>query len=41
MLDRGTVAEVGTHSELMKKKGLYYELVMAQRQMSKMAKESA
>ena len=41
VLDRGTVAEVGTHSELMKKKGLYYELVMAQRQMSKMAKESA
>ena len=38
VLDKGTVAEVGTHMELMKKKGLYYELVMAQRQMSKMAK---
>ena len=38
VLDRGTVAEVGSHEELMKKKGLYFELVMAQRQMSKMAK---
>ncbi|MBQ8474507.1 MAG: ABC transporter ATP-binding protein [Clostridia bacterium] len=38
VLDRGTVAEVGSHEGLMLKKGLYYELVMAQRQMSKMAK---
>lgn len=38
VLDKGTVAEVGTHMELMKKKGLYYELVMAQRQMSKMVR---
>ena len=36
VLDRGTVAEVGSHEELMRKKGLYFELVMAQRQMSKM-----
>ncbi len=38
VLDQGTVAEVGSHEELMRKKGLYFELVMAQRQMSKMAK---
>ena len=38
VLDRGTVAEVGSHEELMAKKELYFELVMAQRQMSKMQK---
>ncbi len=38
VLDKGTVAEVGTHEELMKKQGLYFELVMAQRQITKMHK---
>ncbi len=36
VLDRGTVAEIGTHDELMQKEGIYYGLVMAQREMSKM-----
>ncbi len=35
VLDRGTVAEIGTHDELMQKEGIYYGLVMAQREMSK------
>ncbi len=29
-VDKGTVKESGTHSELMEKKGLYFELVTAQ-----------
>lgn len=39
VLDKGTVAEQGTHEELMQKKGIYYGLVMAQRQMTKMDEE--
>ncbi len=34
VLDKGTVAETGTHDELVAKKGIYYGLVMAQRKMS-------
>jgi len=34
VLDKGKVAEYGTHSELLDAKGIYYRLVMAQREMS-------
>lgn len=36
VLDKGKIAETGTHDELIQKKGIYYSLVMAQRQMSRM-----
>jgi ATP-binding cassette subfamily B protein len=35
VLDKDGVAEIGTHSELLKKRGIYYGLVMAQRQSSR------
>jgi ATP-binding cassette subfamily B protein len=40
VLDKGKVAEVGTHVELLKKKGIYAKLVMAQRQTAKASTEA-
>ncbi|MBQ4575826.1 MAG: ABC transporter ATP-binding protein [Clostridia bacterium] len=34
VLDKGKVAEFGTHNELLEQKGIYYKLVMAQRKMA-------
>lgn len=34
VIDRGSIAEMGTHDELMQQKGIYYSLVVAQRRMS-------
>ena len=36
VMDKGSIAEIGTHDELMEKQGIYYGLVMAQRDMTKM-----
>ena len=34
VIDRHGVAEIGTHNELLEKKGIYYGLVNAQLKMS-------
>ncbi len=36
VMDKGGIAEIGSHDELMEKHGIYYGLVMAQRDMTKM-----
>ncbi len=38
VLDKGKVAEVGSHAELLAKHGVYYNLVMAQRTTAKLAR---
>ena len=38
VLDKGRIAEIGTHQELLRNKSVYYNLVMAQRQTSKLNK---
>lgn len=38
VLEKGVVAEVGSHTELMEKQGIYYKLITAQRGMSKSVK---
>jgi ATP-binding cassette subfamily B protein len=40
VLDKGNLAEIGSHKELLLKKGIYYKLVMAQRQTSKLKIEN-
>lgn len=40
VLDKGKIAETGSHVELLRKKGIYYNLVMAQRQTSKIAENA-
>jgi len=40
VLDKGAVAEMGTHAELLRKKGIYYDLVMAQRKSSRKEAEA-
>jgi len=39
VLDKGRIAESGTHVELLKKRGIYYKLVMAQRQTTRISKK--
>ncbi len=41
VLDGGRIVEMGTHEELLRHKSVYYNLVMAQRQTSKLSNESA
>jgi len=35
VLEKGRIVEIGSHTELLEKRGIYYKLITAQRQMSK------
>jgi ATP-binding cassette subfamily B protein len=35
VIEKGEIAEIGTHDELVKQEGIYYKLVQAQRELSK------
>ncbi len=39
VIDNHTIAESGTHDELIEKKGIYYSLINAQKQMHKISKD--
>lgn len=39
VLEKGRLAEIGSHRELLEKQGIYYSLVSAQRQTSKLSRE--
>ena len=39
VLEKGKIAEMGTHDELIRQKGIYYDLVLAQRQMTRTQKD--
>ncbi|MBE6687752.1 MAG: ATP-binding cassette domain-containing protein [Ruminococcaceae bacterium] len=39
VIDNNTIAESGTHDELIEKRGIYYGLINAQRQMHKISKD--
>lgn len=41
VLDKGKIAEIGTHAELVARKGIYYNLITAQRNMAKAKTEAA
>ena len=38
VMEKGEIAEIGTHAELLEKKGIYYKLVKTQKKMTKLAK---
>ena len=39
VLEKGKIAEMGTHDELIRQRGIYYDLVLAQRQMTRQQKD--